>query len=101
MSTQPDDQQSQPDSSDEATFDLPATLENGGRKVLAESAAELQGKLESEIDARKTERFIWILAAGIADRLWSWEDIIALIDKSEFDAVQTKRQAILQMSQSN
>ena len=41
------------------------------------------------------------IAAKLTDRLWSWDDIIVLIDKAEVEAVQAKRLAILNSPQSN
>lgn len=53
------------------------------------------------IRIHKSLRVSPAMAANISDRLWSWEDIIALIDKAEIDALTAKRQAILEMPHSN
>jgi IS1 family transposase len=41
------------------------------------------------------------MEAGLATRLWSWEDIIERMDKAEADAVQGKRVALLEVPYSN
>lgn len=49
----------------------------------------------------KTHRATPAMAAGLTTKLMGWEDIIALIDKAEADALQQRREAMLEMSQSN
>ncbi len=41
------------------------------------------------------------MAANLTDRLWSWGDIIVLINKAEIEALQAKRLAVLNTPQSN
>jgi IS1 family transposase len=53
------------------------------------------------IRIHKSLRVTPAMAAGIADRLWSWKDFIALMDKVEENALLAKRQALLEMPYSN
>lgn len=41
------------------------------------------------------------MAAGLTDRIWTWEDILVIADKAEAEAIQAKRLALLEMPQSN
>ena len=49
----------------------------------------------------KTLRVSPAMAAGLTTKLMGWEDITALIDKTEADALQRRRAAMLEMPQSN
>lgn len=49
----------------------------------------------------KTLRVTPAIAAGLTSEVMSWEDIIVLIDKAEADALQRRREAMLEMPQSN
>lgn len=54
------------------------------------------------IRIHKTLRVSPAMAAGISETLWSWEDIIALMDKAEAEALIAKRQTMLEaVPQSN
>ncbi len=41
------------------------------------------------------------MAAGLTDRLWTWEDVLVLADKAKAEAIQTKRRAFLEAPYSN
>ncbi len=49
----------------------------------------------------KTLRVTPAIAAGLTSKLMDWEDIIAIIDESEAEAVRLRRAAMLEMPQSN
>lgn len=53
------------------------------------------------IRIHSTLRVTPAMAAGLTDRLWSWEEFIAIIDMAEEKALLGKRQAMLQMPYSN
>lgn len=53
------------------------------------------------IRIHKNLRVTPAMAAGIAERLWSWEDFIAMMDKAEETALWAKRRALLEMPYSH
>ena len=48
----------------------------------------------------KSLRVTPAMAAEISDRLWSWEEFVALMDEAQHNALLAKRRAMLELSYS-
>jgi IS1 family transposase len=78
-------------------------LTNGFSKKLAnhEHALSLYFVHYNWVRIHKTLRVTPAMEVGLTDRLWSWEDFIALMDKAEENRLLAKRRAMLEMPYSN
>ena len=75
MSTTPEQSESPQPNSELVAFGIPATTENGGRKVLAESAAELERRIEYLQDKRKEDHFFWAMGVAVVFAVWMYNQV--------------------------
>lgn len=65
MSMSPDEPQPHPQPESPVAFELPAPSDNGDKKILAESAAELQKKLEDQKETHQERMFLCFVGMAI------------------------------------